>query len=125
MWVPTSATECASVASVLRPWPVENTRARAESLGGTSTTSWPSASRRIATCRPIPLHPSTAQTRFGHRPTYCIIAANPEVSVAKRPLPRTSSPAVITSIVTDRLWGSIPITTRSLLVICCSFGPFQ
>jgi len=33
MRVPTSATEWASVASVLRPWPVENTLARAESFG--------------------------------------------------------------------------------------------
>ena len=37
--VPTSATECASVASVLRPCPVANTRARADSLAGTSTMS--------------------------------------------------------------------------------------
>ena len=58
--VPTRATECASVASVLRPCPVAKTRARAESFGGTSTTSSPSASSRIATWRPIPLHPSIA-----------------------------------------------------------------
>jgi hypothetical protein len=64
--VPTNATECASVASVLRPWPVEKTRARAESFGGTSTTAWPAAMSRTATCRPIPLHPSIAQTRSGH-----------------------------------------------------------
>ena len=35
------ATECASVASVLRPCPVVNTRARADSFGGTSTTCSP------------------------------------------------------------------------------------
>jgi hypothetical protein len=57
MRVPTSATECASVASVLRPWPVENTRTRADSFGGTSTTCSSSASRRVATCRPIRCSP--------------------------------------------------------------------
>ncbi len=61
--VPTSATEWASVASVLRPWPVAKTRARAESFGGTSRTSSPAASSRIATWWPIPLQPSIAQTR--------------------------------------------------------------
>ena len=45
----TSATEWASVASVLRPCPVENTRARADSFGGTSTTSSPPARSRTAT----------------------------------------------------------------------------
>jgi hypothetical protein len=44
--VATSATECASVASVLRPGPVANTRARADSFGGTSTICSPSASSR-------------------------------------------------------------------------------
>ena len=68
--VPTSATECASVASVLRPCPVANTRARADSFGGTSTTCSPSARSRFAMCRPIPLQPSIAQTRSGHRRTY-------------------------------------------------------
>ena len=88
-------------------------RARAESFGGTSTTSWPSAMSRIATCRPIPLHPSIAHTRSGHCFTYSVIALNPVTSVPNRRLPNTSSSAPITSIVTDRLCGSIPITTRS------------
>ncbi len=39
--VPANATECASVASVLRPWPVAKTRARADSFGGTSITCSP------------------------------------------------------------------------------------
>ena len=52
MRVTTSATECASVASVLRPCPVLNDRARADSLGGTSTTCSPSArSRTRCACR--------------------------------------------------------------------------
>lgn len=36
--VPTNATECASVASVLRRWPVAKTLARADISGGTSRT---------------------------------------------------------------------------------------
>jgi hypothetical protein len=69
----TSATEWASLASVLRPCPVQNTRARADSFGGTSTTSWWSSSSRSAMWRPIPLQPSIAQTRSGHRPRYSSI----------------------------------------------------
>ena len=63
---PTRAMECASVASVLRPCPVAKIRTRADIFAGTSTTSSPSATSRVATCRPIPAHPSTAQTRSGH-----------------------------------------------------------
>ena len=58
----TTATECASVASVLRPWPVANTRMRADSLGGTSTTCSPSAKSRFARCLPMPWHPSIAHS---------------------------------------------------------------
>jgi hypothetical protein len=57
----------ASTGSVLRPWPVANTRARADSFAGTSTTVSPSATSRWATCRPMPLPPSTAHTRCGYR----------------------------------------------------------
>jgi len=59
----TTATECASTGSVLRPWPVANTRARAGSFDGTSITVSPSATRRWAISRPMPLQPSTRQTR--------------------------------------------------------------
>ena len=59
----TTATLRASTGSVLRPWPVVNTLARADSFAGTSTTVSPSATSRCATCRPIPLQPSTAHSR--------------------------------------------------------------
>jgi hypothetical protein len=59
----TTATLRASTGSILRPWPVAKTRARADSFAGTSTTVSPSATRRWATWRPMPLHPSTAQRR--------------------------------------------------------------
>ena len=110
--VPTSATEWASVASVFRPCPVAKTRARADSFGGTSTTVSPSARSRLATWRPIPWQPSMAQTRLGHAWTWRRIASCPSRSVPKRPLPRMDSSLVMISIVTDRLWGSIPMTTR-------------
>jgi hypothetical protein len=56
-----SVTECASTGSVLRPFPVANTRTCADSLGGTSKTISPSWTRRCARCLPMPLQPSTAQ----------------------------------------------------------------
>jgi hypothetical protein len=58
-----TATLRTSTESVLRPCPVANTRARADSFAGTFTTVSPSASSRWATCRPMPLQPSTAQRR--------------------------------------------------------------
>ncbi len=109
--VPTSATECASVASFLRPCPVANTRARADSFGGTSTTRSPSAKSRFAMCRPIPLQPSIAHTRSAHRRTDLSSSPYPSLSVQNRPPPTIASSAFMTSIVTDRLCGSIPITT--------------
>ena len=62
----TIATECASSASVLRSCPVSNTRTRADSLAGTSSTVSPSASSRCASGRPDPVAPSTAHDRVGH-----------------------------------------------------------
>lgn len=64
--VPTNAMEWASVASVLRPCPVVKARIRADSFGGTSTTSSPVARILIATWCPIPEQPSMAQMRFGN-----------------------------------------------------------
>jgi hypothetical protein len=72
MRVAASATACASVASVLRPCPVANTRIRAGSLAGTSMTCSPSASSRLARCLPIPWHPSTAHTRPGRGATVAL-----------------------------------------------------
>jgi hypothetical protein len=47
----------------LRPWAVSNSRACADGFAGTSSTVSPSATRRWAMCRPIPLQPFTAQAR--------------------------------------------------------------
>ncbi|MCX4471417.1 hypothetical protein OOK41_14060 [Micromonospora sp. NBC_01655] len=62
------------MASVLRPCPVANIRALADSFGGTSTICSPSASSRLAMCRPMSWQPSIAQTRFGHCLAYFLIA---------------------------------------------------
>ena len=50
----------ASSPSFLRALPLESTRTRAESLGGTSTTHSPGAANVLARCRPRPLAFSTA-----------------------------------------------------------------
>src|SRR5450830_1788206 len=60
----------------------------------------------------MPLHPSIAQTRSGHARTYSRSAVKPSGSVANLPPPRMVSSPAMTSIVTDRLCGSIPMTTR-------------
>jgi hypothetical protein len=65
----------------------------------------------MATCRPIPLQPSTAQTRSGQCFAARSMAAYPEASVEYRPPPSTVSSGAITSMVTDRLCGSMPMTT--------------
>jgi hypothetical protein len=111
MRVAASATECASVASVLRPCPVANTRVRADSLGGTSTTCSPSARSLFAMCLPMPWHPSIAHIRCGQRLASASIAVYPSASVAYRPRPATASSPAMTSIVAVRLCGSIPMTT--------------
>ena len=109
----TIAMACASWASVLRLWPVSNSRTRAASFAGTSTTCSPSARSRCASGRPAPLAPSTAQTRSGHAFAYFTIAAYPARSVANRPWPSLRSRSSTTSIVADSLWGSTPMTTCS------------
>ena len=83
----TAAMECASWASVLRLCPVSNSRTRAASLAGTSTTTSPASSSRCARERPAPLAPSTAHTRSGHALAYARIAAYPARSVVNRPAP--------------------------------------
>ena len=84
-----TATQWASAGSVLRPWPVSNTRARADSFAGTSSTVSPSATRRWAMCRPMPLQPSTAQTRSWYCRPAASIAGSRRVSVPNRPCAST------------------------------------
>jgi hypothetical protein len=62
-------------------------------------------------CLPMPWHPSIAQVRSGHCFTSASIARNPGASVAYRPPPRTDSSPAMTSMVAERLCGSIPMTT--------------
>jgi hypothetical protein len=59
----------------------------------------------------MPWQPSTAHVRSVKRRAKRSIARYPSASVANRPPSSTVSSAAITSIVADRLCGSIPITT--------------
>jgi hypothetical protein len=94
---------CAPAASVLRPWPVSNTRARAASLAGPSSTRPPLASSRCASGRPIPCPPSTAQMRSGHRRAACRSWRQLRASVPNRPVARKISRQSPASIVTGSL----------------------
>jgi hypothetical protein len=92
-----TATECASVASVLRPCPVENTRVRADSFAGTSTTVSPSLSRRRrpAVARDAGPHPGSprpptpAAGTAGPRPA---AAGNPRCRCRTGPPPTAARP---------------------------------
>ena len=106
-----SASECASTSSVLRPLPVTNTRTCADSFGGTSSTTSRSWTRRCARCRPMPLQPSTGQTRSANLRPAASICAYPAVSVPYLPAASTLAWSSMTSIVAERLCGSIPIIT--------------
>jgi hypothetical protein len=66
----------------------------------------------------VPWQPSIAQICAGHRRTPANIAAYPAASVPYRPPPRTISSAAMTSIVAERLCGSIPITTVPICSSC-------
>ena len=110
----TITTAWASVTSVLRPCPVSNTRARAASLAGTSSTRSPSASSRCASGRPVPFAPSIAQIRSGHCRATCRNARYPSVVIGNVPTTRSTSRVSRASNVTDRLCGSTPMITRSI-----------
>jgi hypothetical protein len=99
--------DCASVASVLRPWPVADTRVRADSLGGRSTTCSPSAkacSRCACRCPGILRSPTSAPASASPPP-----ASPPTWRRRRHTGPGQqwpSSPAMI-SIVAGRLCGPI------------------
>jgi hypothetical protein len=80
---------------------VSNSRARALSFAGTSTTCSPSASSRCASGRPAPLLPSTAQVRSAYAATCLRIAEYPALSVPNLPVVNTLSRPSTTSIVAD------------------------
>ena len=86
----TDATEIASARSVLRALPEPNSRARAASLAGTSTTRSPAATSCWATPCPRPAAPSTAQTRSGHPAAHDNRCAPVLAVHANRRWPRTS-----------------------------------
>jgi hypothetical protein len=65
----------------------------------------------------MPWQPSTAQVRSGHRFASASIAAYPAASVPYRPPPTTVSSLAMTSIVAERLCGSIPMITPLILFL--------
>jgi hypothetical protein len=98
------AVASASSPSFLRALPVESTRTRAESLGGTSTTDSPAAASLPARCLPRPPAFSTAQRRSGNRSAQRSRRLMPARSCGK--LARsTSSPTTssTTAMATDAL----------------------
>ena len=96
----------------MRPCPVANTPGPGRQLRRTPTTSSPSAGNRLAMCLPIPARPSIAQTRSAPP-----LPLDQDRRVAARSARaghdlQRLHPRPITSIVAERLCGSIPITTR-------------
>jgi hypothetical protein len=65
----------------------------------------------------MPWQPSIAQVRCGHRFASTSIAPCPAASVPYRPPPTTVSSLVMTSILAERLRGSIPMITRLTLLL--------
>jgi hypothetical protein len=114
----------ASSPSFLRALPVESTRTRAESLGGTSTTDSPAAANLPARCRPRPLAFSTAQRRSGNRFAQRSRALKP-VRLCGKLACSTSPPTAssTTATATDALWGSTPIKTFMRACTSVSVGP--
>src|SRR5215203_2091596 len=107
-----SAVARASSPSFLRALPVESTRTRAESLGGTSTTDSPVAASLPARCRPSPPEFSMAQRRSGNRFAQRSRHLKPVRSCGKLARSRSSPLASSTAATaTDALWGSTPIRT--------------
>ena len=107
-----SAVARASSPSFLRALPLESTRTRAESLGGTSTTDSPAAANLPARCLPRPPAFSTAQRRSGNRFAQRSRDLKPARSCGKEARSRSSPVASSTAATaTDALWGSTPIST--------------
>jgi hypothetical protein len=118
----TEGNEVASRRSFLRALPVESTRTREESLGGTSTTLSPAARSFCAKGRPMPPAPSTAERRSGKRFAHRSRARSPFRVAGKVSCPTNSPCSSITATTFVALWGSTPMST-STLVASLVFGP--
>lgn len=80
----TAATEIASATSVLRALLDPNSRARAASFAGTSSTSSPVVTSCWAMPRPSPVAPSIAHRRSGHYSAQVSSAARVLLSTTSR-----------------------------------------
>ena len=64
--------------------------------------------------RPMPLQPSTAQTRSANFRAAASISPYPALSVPYLPAASTAACSLMTSIVAERLCGSIPMITPTI-----------
>ena len=106
-----SAAKVASSSSFLRPFPTESTLTRAESLGGTSTTSSPEEASLWARVLPRPLAPSTAHRRSGKRLAQCSNTRKPFRSAENSARSSSSPCSSMTATALVALCGSTPIKT--------------
>ncbi len=117
-----TATERASLGSFFWDRWVSNTRTRAASTAGTSTTSSPAATSCWDSRYPNPAADSTAHRRWSNR------AAQPNSSTVWAAeadtcsLPTITSSVSIATAVCDPLCGSIPIITFIALPSCLEDG---
>jgi len=65
----------------------------------------------------MPLQPSTAQTRSVNFRAAASISAYPAVSVSYLPAGSTAARSSMTSIVAERLYGSIPMITPTGILL--------
>ena len=106
-----TATDRASLGSLLPVFSVCSNRTRAASLGCTSTTRSPAATSCWASRRPSPGAPSTAQVRSGQAAAQATSCPAWAGQARIRTLPSGSSAAVTATAVCEPLCGSIPIIT--------------
>ena len=114
----------ASSPSFLRALPVESTRTRAESLGGTSTTDSPEPANLTARYRPRAQAFSTAQRRSENLLAQRSRALKPTWFCGKAARSRSSPVASsMAATATELLWASTPIKTFMSARTSVSVGP--
>ena len=108
------AAERASLGSFFDDFPDPSTRTRADSTGGTSTTSSPAATSCWASRQPSPPAPSTAQVRAGQPAAHATSLVACAAGARTRTCPSSSSSTPIATAVCESLCGSTPIITTAI-----------
>ena len=109
-----TATDKASFGSFLLVSPACNSRTRAASFGGTSSTRSPAAASCWASRHPSPAAPSIAQARSGHPRAHASSCSACDGQASTCSSPSRSSPAPIATAVCEPLCGSTPIITCAI-----------